>query len=92
MNLDVRRFALAGGIYWGLGFFFLGIMGHYGWGTKVVDVLSSVYIGYSTTFIGAIIGGIWGFVDALIAGALFAWLYNRLLGRRAAGSAGNHLK
>ena len=35
-----------------------------------------VYIGYSFTPLGSIIGAAWGFVDWGIAGAIFAWLYN----------------
>lgn len=78
MKLDVGRFALSAAILWGAGIFLLGIIGHYGWGTRVVDVLGSGYIGYSA----AVIGGIWGFFDALIGGALFACIYN-WLGRHA---------
>ncbi len=83
MKIDVGRFALAGAILWGLGVFFLGILGNFGWVTKVVEVLGSGYIGYSTSFIGSLIGGMWGFFDALIGCALFAWLYNSLLANRA---------
>lgn len=81
MRIDIWRFALSAAILWGLGVFFLGIIGHYGWATKVIDVLSSGYIGYSTTFLGAVIGGVWGFFDGLIGAAIFAWLYNSLPGR-----------
>jgi len=35
-----------------------------------------VYIGYSFTPLGSVIGAAWGFVDWGIAGAIFAWLYN----------------
>ena len=35
-----------------------------------------IYIGYSFTPLGSIIGAAWGFVDWGIAGAIFAWLYN----------------
>jgi hypothetical protein len=42
----------------------------------LVTVLSSLYIGYSPTFLGGIIGGIWAFVDGAIAGAIIAWVYN----------------
>ena len=37
-----------------------------------------VYIGYSFTPLGSVIGAAWGFVDWGIAGAIFAWLYNRI--------------
>jgi hypothetical protein len=35
-----------------------------------------VYRGYSITPLGSVVGLIWGFVDGLIGGAIFAWLYN----------------
>ena len=35
-----------------------------------------IYIGYSFTPLGSVIGAAWGFVDWGIAGAVFAWLYN----------------
>ena len=39
-------------------------------------LLERIYIGYSFTPLGSIIGAVWGFVDWAIAGAIFAWLYN----------------
>ena len=35
-----------------------------------------VYIGYSYTPLGSVIGAVYGFVDWGIGGAIFAWLYN----------------
>ena len=35
-----------------------------------------IYIGYSFTPLGSVIGAAWGFVDWGIAGVIFAWLYN----------------
>ena len=37
-----------------------------------------VYIGYSYTPLGSVIGAVYGFVDWGIGGAIFAWLYNRI--------------
>ena len=37
-----------------------------------------IYIGYSYTPMGSVIGAAWGFVDWGIAGAIFAWLYNKI--------------
>ena len=39
-------------------------------------LLERVYIGYSFTPMGSVIGALWGFVDFGIAGAIFARLYN----------------
>ena len=41
-----------------------------------ITLVERVYIGYSFTPMGSVIGAVWGFVDFGIAGALFAWLYN----------------
>ena len=41
-------------------------------------LLERVYIGYSFTPLGSVIGAAWGFVDWGIAGAIFAWLYNKI--------------
>ena len=78
MKLNVKAFALSSGIVWGLvilltTFFFL-IMGYQG---KNLVRLSNIYFGYSVTWYGAFIGFIWGFVDAFIVTAFFAWLYNK---------------
>ena len=35
-----------------------------------------IYIGYSFTPLGSVIGAAYGFVDFGIAGVIFAWLYN----------------
>ncbi len=79
-RLAVVSFGLAFGIIWALGAFLLGIMAAFsGWGISIVEVLSSLYIGYSPTFIGSIAGAVWGFADGFVFAALVAWLYNRLL-------------
>jgi hypothetical protein len=36
------------------------------------------YIGYNVIPPGSVIGMVWGFFDAFIGGAIFAWLYNLL--------------
>ena len=35
-----------------------------------------IYLGYSFTPVGSVIGALWGFIDFGIAGIIFAWLYN----------------
>ncbi len=79
MKLNVRAFALAFGIWWGAGIFLLA------WWIMAVGgqvdgptFLERVYIGYAYTPLGSVIGLVWGFVDGLVGGAIFAWLYNLL--------------
>ena len=67
------------GILWALCIFFLGV-GSSIWGTAidVVIFMGRFYVGFAPTFLGVIIGTIWGFLDAFVGGILFAWLYNKL--------------
>ncbi len=82
-SLGVVSLGLALGIAWALGMFLLGLAaGLFDWGVPVVAVLSSVYIGYSPSFVGSITGAVWGFVDGFIGGVVIAWLYNRFAARR----------
>ncbi len=82
MKLNVRAFAITFGIIWGVGLFlitwwiilFSGI-------TNEPTLISRVYLGYSISPLGSIIGLAWAFVDGLIGGAIFAWLYNRIASR-----------
>lgn len=79
MKLNVKAFALAMGLIWGFGLFALtwwiilfdGVTGE-------VTLIGRVYRGYTITPIGSVIGLAYGFLDALVGGAVFAWLYNRL--------------
>ncbi len=81
MRLDVKAFALTCGILWGVTIFvstlWLLAMGYDG---QLISKLDHFYLGYSFSVAGAFIGLVWGFVDGVICGALFAWLYNRLAG------------
>ena len=75
--LSIRSVALTTGILGGAAMFFLSwwliIIGNAEGPTTLFE---RVYVGYSFTPLGSIIGAIWGFVDWGIAGAIFAWLYN----------------
>jgi hypothetical protein len=78
VKLDIKAFGLSLGIVWGAGMFLLGLTVMFcNWGGAWVALMSSIYIGYKATFWGSIIGGIWGFFDAGIGGAIIAWLYNK---------------
>lgn len=82
-TLGVVSFGLALGVTSAIFVFLLGIMAAaFGWGVQLAAALSSLYIGYGPSFVGAIAGAVWAFVDGLVAGVLIAWLYNRFLLRR----------
>ena len=85
MKLDVMAFAWACALFWGIGV----LLGT--WWILLFDGsqegvvwLSHIYRGYKITPLGSFIGLVWGFFDGLIGGAIFAWLYNQLAGRRSA--------
>jgi len=80
-KLDVKAFSLSFGITSGIGIMVLGWLAITGWGIKLVDVMSSLYIGYSASFWGGIIGGIWAFVDWGVGALIIALIYNALLSR-----------
>jgi hypothetical protein len=80
MRLNVKAFALTAGILSGgavcLVTLWLLTFGYQG---EMIRVLDHVYLGYTYSVAGAFVGLLWGFVDGLIGGALFAWLYNRFV-------------
>ena len=75
--MSVRSLALTAGIFGASAMFLLAwwliIIGN---AEGPVTLFERVYIGYSFTPLGSVIGAVWGFVDWGIAGAVFAWLYN----------------
>ncbi len=79
MKFNVKAFALTCALLWGLGLFALTwwIIAFDG-STGEVTFIGQIYRGYSISALGSVIGMVWGFFDALIGGAIFAWLYNRL--------------
>ena len=78
-KLSVKALGLAFGIFWAICIFLLGILGMFGFGTTFIDLISRVYLGYKISVIGAIIGAIWGFIDAFVCGAILAWFYNKFV-------------
>ena len=82
MKLNVKSFALACGLLWGIGLFVLTwwIIAFDG-ATSDPTFIGKVYRGYSISAAGSVLGLAWGLVDGLIGGAVFAWLYNCILMR-----------
>lgn len=78
-KFNVKAFSLSCGITWGLAMLFLAWASIFAWGIRDVSVISGLYLGYAPSFLGGIIGCIWGFFDGLIGGFVFSYLYNYLL-------------
>ena len=77
MKLDIKAFSLTCGIVAAIGLLVLN-----GW-IRAFDALSGppvflmhMYRGYSLTLGGSLIGAAWAFVDGIVSGAIFAWLYD----------------
>ena len=82
MKLNVKAFALAFGLWWGFGLFFLT------WwlilfegASDAVTFIGRLYRGYTVTPVGSVIGLLWAFFDGAIGGAIFAWLYNLIISK-----------
>lgn len=77
MELRKRALGLSLGLLWGLTillitwwFLFRGLPG------ETLGKLGHIYLGYSVSWGGSIIGFLWGFLDGFIAGVLIAWFYD----------------
>ncbi len=83
MKLNVKAFALAGGVLWGASMFIITwwIMWFTGDTSDPTIVGKFYYIGYSISPRGSAIGALYGFFDAGIGCAIFAWLYNKIAGK-----------
>lgn len=79
MKLNLKAFALACGLIWGIGLFLLTwwVIAFEG-ATHEMTLIGHLYRGYNISAAGSFIGLAWGFADGLIGGAVFAWLYNVL--------------
>jgi hypothetical protein len=86
MKLNITAFSLTSGIILGLGIFIMTwwVIAFEG-ATGASTPIGAVYRGYNISPSGSIIGLIWGAVDGLIGGAIFAWVYNAI-GERCASS------
>ena len=81
MKFSVKGLALASGFLWGLAMLGMGLANLIwgGYGQQFLQTMSSVYLGYHATrsIAEVIVGTLYGAVDGLIGGAVFAWLYNQ---------------
>ncbi len=77
-NLNILSLGLAVGSAWAFLVLTIGMTSIFGWGTVIVEVLSSLYIGYTPSLLGAVIGAVWAFTDGFVGGVIIAWVYNKL--------------
>ena len=82
MKLNIKAFALAPGLVWGINWFAVT------WWMIILDgsssdafLVSKMYRGYSISPLGSLAGLLWGFLDGFLIGLLLAWIYNKLAPR-----------
>ena len=84
MKLSTRGLALASGIMWGGLFLIVGIinLSSASYGAHILDFAASIYPGYGgpAGFGSVLIVALYGVVDGIVGGAIFAWVYNKLSG------------
>lgn len=81
-KLNVKAFALSCAIFMGVGFFGITWWIIFTDGSReAFDFIGNVYLGYSFTPLGSLVGFVWGFVDGLVLGAIFSWMYNMIASR-----------
>ena len=84
MKLNVKALAITSGLVWGIGLFLLTWwIIFFDGATGEVTIIGRLYRGYSISPGGSVIGLIWGLIDGMIGGAIFAWLYNLISGMNA---------
>ena len=82
--MNVKAFAVAAGILWGFLLFVLTLLEAARGVGHTMGVLSALYLGYSVTYLGSLVGLVYGFVSGALVGAAFCWLYNRFAGTSGA--------
>lgn len=81
-KLSVVSFGIAIGVTEGLYMLLFGWMGWlFGYGNTMILQIANAFYGYAPSFGGAIVGGIWGFVDGFVFGVVAAAIYNFCLSR-----------
>ncbi len=80
MRLSPKAMALSWGLMWGAAMFLVGLVHLWepSYGGSLLSGMSTIYPGYggAVSLSDAVLGGVYGFVDAGIGGLIFAWLYN----------------
>jgi len=80
MKFDIKALALAWGILWGGAVLLVALvnLAPCGYGQHFLELLSSCYPGYHAThsFWQIILVTVYAFLDGLIGGLVFGWLYN----------------
>ena len=85
MKFNITALAVTAGIFWAAAMFLVSLANLIwpDYGLNFLEVISSIYPGYQAgTGVGSVfVGTLYAAVDGVIAGAIFAWLYNQIASR-----------
>ncbi len=83
MKLNVKAFALAGGIVWGLNWFVLTwwMILFKGITYEKIAFISDSYVGFTLSPLGSLVALLYGFIDGFFIGLMIAWVYNKIAPR-----------
>ncbi|MFC1550024.1 bacteriophage holin [Candidatus Neomarinimicrobiota bacterium] len=79
MKFNIKAFSITCGLIWGFGLLFVTwwiIL--FDGASESITFIGKIYRGYNISIGGSLIGFIWAFIDGIIIGMVFAWLYNVL--------------
>lgn len=83
MKLNVKAFAIAGGLVWGFNWFALTwwMILFKGITFEKIAFISDTYVGFTVSPLGSLVALIYGFLDGFLLCLLIAWVYNKLAPR-----------
>ena len=77
--MNAKNFGIAGGVVWGLLTLIVTVLSiNSGFASDYIAMMQSWYPGYATTYLGAVVGLVCGFVHAFIVLYALATVYNKL--------------
>jgi len=77
--LNPNRLAISGGILWGMLLFIITLANiSTGYAPMWVALMADIYPGYHASYIGSLLGLVYGFADGFLGLYLLAWLYNKI--------------
>jgi hypothetical protein len=87
MKLSMKGMAIAFGLIWAGGIFFIGLihLGFPAYGNAFLQMIASGYPWFhgARSFGDLVIGTVDGLIDGAVGGLIFAWLYNIFAARPA---------
>lgn len=79
MKSKTQRAAVTGGLLWAILLFLTTLAGvYFNYATNFLNVIVSIYPGYSISLTGSIVGLVYGFLDVFIGVYIFSWVYHRI--------------